>query len=88
MKTDKANRLKDPKSYTSFQGTTVNYIYKKILFEKKNSCLLAIIFDYFRSLLIYDLRQKKLPCGLNVCLNYEFNLLDHVGAVAKTKDEG
>ena len=56
MKTDKANRLRDPKSYTSFQGTTVNYIYKKILFEKKNSCLLAIIFYYFRSLLIYDLR--------------------------------
>ena len=27
--------------------------------------------------------KKKLPEGLNVCINYEFNLLDHVGVVKK-----
>ena len=27
--------------------------------------------------------KKLLPEGLNVCINYEFNLLDHVGVVAK-----
>ena len=27
--------------------------------------------------------KKVLPKGLNVCINYEFNLLDHVGVVAK-----
>ena len=26
---------------------------------------------------------KKLPEGLNACMNYEFNLLHHVGVVAK-----
>ena len=26
---------------------------------------------------------KKLPGGVNVCMNYEFNLLHHVGVVAK-----
>ena len=29
------------------------------------------------------LGKKKLPEGLNVCMNYEFNLLHHVGVVAK-----
>ena len=28
---------------------------------------------------------KKLPEGLNVCINYKFNLLDHVGVVAKAQ---
>ena len=27
--------------------------------------------------------KKLLLEGLNVCINYEFNLLDHVGVVAK-----
>ena len=27
--------------------------------------------------------KKKLPEGLNICINYEFNLLDHVDVVAK-----
>ena len=27
--------------------------------------------------------NKKLPEGLNVCMNYEFNMLHHVGVVAK-----
>ena len=27
---------------------------------------------------------KKMLEGLNVCTNYEFDLLDHVGALAKT----
>ena len=27
--------------------------------------------------------KKLLPEGLNVCINYEFNLLEHVGVVAK-----
>ena len=27
--------------------------------------------------------KKLLPEGLNVCINYEFNLLDHVGVVQK-----
>ena len=27
--------------------------------------------------------KKLLPEGLNVCINYEFDLLDHVGVVAK-----
>ena len=31
-----------------------------------------------------DLGQKKCREGLNVCINYEFNLLHHVGVVAKT----
>ena len=35
-----------------------------------------------------DLRQKKMPEGVNVCVNYEFNLLGHVGAVAKSKGGG
>ena len=31
-----------------------------------------------------NLKKKwPLPEGLNVCVNYEFNLLDHVGVVAK-----
>ena len=29
------------------------------------------------------LGKKKCREGLNVCMNYEFNLLHHVGAVAK-----
>ena len=33
--------------------------------------------------LTYDLGQKKCREGLNVCMNYEFNLLHHVGLVAK-----
>ena len=27
--------------------------------------------------------KKLLPEGLNVCINYEFNLLDHAGVVQK-----
>ena len=27
--------------------------------------------------------KKRLPEGLKVCINYEFNLLDHVGVVQK-----
>ena len=29
------------------------------------------------------LGKKKCREGLNVCMNYEFNLLNHVGVVAK-----
>ena len=29
------------------------------------------------------LGEKKFRKGLNVCMNYEFNLLNHVGVVAK-----
>ena len=29
------------------------------------------------------LRKKKCREGLNICMNYEFNLLHHVGVVAK-----
>ena len=32
------------------------------------------------------LGKKKCREGLNVCMNYEFNLLHHVGVVAKGDD--
>ena len=33
--------------------------------------------------MILTLGKKKYREGLNVCMNYEFNLLHHVGVVAK-----
>ena len=40
--------------------------------------------NFFKSLtLTFDLGQKKCGEGLNVCKNYAFTLLHHVGVVAK-----
>ena len=33
--------------------------------------------------MLLTLGKKKMPEGLNVCTNYELNLLHHVGVVAK-----
>ena len=43
---------------------------------------------YFILTLTLPFGKDKLPEGMNVCRNYKFNLLDHVGAVAKAHSGG
>ena len=98
MKTDIANRLAAPENLymhrpTRFQGNSekkLNRPYKKQLLSagghfdyqwKAENLIMSSPYSWATSPLA--LGMKKLLEGLNVYMNYEFNLLDNVGVVAK-----
>ena len=59
------------------KGTTIPLRTQQVI------ALTRIFVNIFTLTYDLDLGLKKILDGFNVCMNYEFNLLQHVGVVAK-----